>query len=276
MTRVSQSQLVLLSSQLSPRRQQLVGHVAKFRLASGDQLRRLVYPTRDHSAKAEASTARAARLDLAALTHSNCLFRLERRIGGARAGSAGYVYALGAVGRRLVDLWAGHGAGSDLGRSRYEPSIGFQDHALAVTEAIVATSQGAAPLGRAITYRVERAAWRNYRGVGSQLLTLKPDAELAIQDGDFTDHWWLEIDRATERRSVLQRKLGSYLAYYRTGAEQQASGVFPLVAWLTVSEARAAVLREEIANLGEHEQRIFRVGLLAQASQLLLDDGGQR
>ncbi len=53
------------------------------------------------------SAARIARRVLARLTELGVLARLERRIGGLRAGSSGYVYYLGPAGQRLVAYWQG-------------------------------------------------------------------------------------------------------------------------------------------------------------------------
>src|SRR5207247_2442265 len=49
------------------------------------------------------SAARISRRVLARLTRQRLLNRLERRVGGVRAGSASYIYALGPVGGRLID-----------------------------------------------------------------------------------------------------------------------------------------------------------------------------
>src|SRR5437870_4997317 len=47
--------------------------------------------------------ARVCRRVLARLTRERLLARLERRVGGVRAGSASFVYALGPIGSRLLD-----------------------------------------------------------------------------------------------------------------------------------------------------------------------------
>lgn len=269
MNRLSHAQLLRLADKLSPRRWMLLRAVDELRLVSGGQLRRRFYVD-------GTSDGRQARKDLAALQAARILHRLERRIGGIQAGSSGFVYGLDGVGRRLLELERGEGAiRSD---SRYEPSVGFVDHALAVSEIWVGLHEHLhGPLtgerDADLDFRVERSAWRDYvDGYGAAAL-LKPDAELRLRRAGFEDHWWLEIDRATERRSTIRRKLDAYVTYYRTGLEQQRSGIFPLTAWLTVSEARARVLSEVIGELPKGEQRLFRVGLLSAASPLLLSQG---
>lgn len=271
MTHVSQSQLVTLAGELSSRRWQLLRAVASVRLASGKQLRSLFYD-REQSAAA----ARLARLDLAALHQLGVLHRLERQVGGARAGSSGFVYAIGPVGVRLLALDAGKGA--ERHRSRYEPSVGFVEHALAVTQVWVDLHEHVrGPWTERkqtkLDYRVERAAWREYRDSFGTPVVLKPDAELRVQGPEFQDHWWIEVDRATERRAALARQLKAYVAYYASGREQCKHGVFPLTAWLTTTEQRAAVLSQVIGTLPRREQQLFRVGLLSAASPFLLSEG---
>jgi hypothetical protein len=269
MTRLTHAQLVRLGGELSPQRRRLLQAVHELRLVTGGQLRRRFY-------ESGASAARLARLDLAALHEARILHRLERRIGGARAGSSGFIYATGPIGRRLLELQRGEGL--PRGSGAWEPSIGFVDHALAVSEVWVTLHEhlhGALTGERDahIDFRVEQSAWRNYLDAYSAPVILKPDAELRLTRGGFEDRWWLEVDRATERRATIRRKLDAYTAYYRTGSEQQRSGLFPLTAWLTTSEARARVLEEVIGDLLPSERRLFRVGLLSAASPLLLSHG---
>jgi len=269
MSRWSQAGLVRLSGDLSARRLEVLEAVASLRLVSAGQIRRRFYGS-------GSAAARLARLDLAALHEAGLLHRLERRIGGLHAGSSGFVYALGAAGQRLLELRAGEGL--TRAATRYEPSLGFVEHALAVSEVWVGlyehlhTGLTSEP-GARFDFLVERQAWRRFVDGSGVAATLKPDAELHLRRGGFEDRWWLEIDRATERRSALRRQLAAYVAYYRTGLEQQAQGLFPLTAWLTVTEPRAQVLREVIGELRPGEQRLFRVGLLGAASPLLLSHG---
>jgi len=269
---VTHAQLLRLGRELAPQRRRLLQAVHELRLATGGQLRRRFY-------ESGASAARLARLDLAALHEARILHRLERRIGGVRAGSSGFIYALGPIGRRLLELERGEGL--PRGSGAWEPSIGFVDHALAVSEVWVGLHEHlrdpliGAPTAD-IDFRVEQAAWRSYLDLHGAPAMLKPDAELRLTRGGFEDRWWLEVDRATERRTTIRRKLDAYAAYYRTGIEQQRSGLFPLTAWLTVSHERARVLEEVVGELPKNERRLFRVGLLSAGAPLLLSsDGGQ-
>jgi hypothetical protein len=84
---VTPARLAELAAGLTPQERILLGHVATMRLASVAQLQRL------HGVAGAAAVRRFRRL-LARLTEKRLLGRLERRIGGVRAGSAGFVYRL--------------------------------------------------------------------------------------------------------------------------------------------------------------------------------------
>ena len=167
---------------------------------------------------------------------------------------------------------------SSRDRSRWEPSIGFVEHTLAVTEVWVALHEYLSdPLTGVrdiqLDYRIERHAWRSHPDRHGATTTLKPDAELRLQCDIFEDRWWLEVDRATEHRTAIRRKLDAYIAYYRSGREQRKHGIFPLTAWLTTTDERARVLHELIDELPHAERMLFRVGHITAASPLLLSHG---
>jgi hypothetical protein len=269
MSRRSHTQLVALAGSLSPRRWELLRAVEQVRLATGDQLTRRFYGS-------GSAAERLARLDLAYLYNHSILHRLERRIGGARAGSTGFIYALGPVGRRLLDYERGDGVTS--GRSRYEPTVGFVQHALAVTEVWVGlheylTDSWTGERDAEFDFLVERNAWRSYPAEYGNVATLKPDAEVWLRRQDTEECFWLEVDRATERRATIRRKLDAYASYYRTGLEQAERDCFPLTVWLTTTPARARVLEELVAELPGGSRRLFKVGLLSAASPFLLSYG---
>lgn len=269
MSRCSNAQLIELADALSPRRWAILRAVEELRLATGGQLRRRFFP------EPTASAARLARLDLAWLHDQRVLRRLDRRIGGKRAGSTGWVYALGPVGQRLLELESGEGVRQ---RSGYEPSLGFVQHTLAVSEIWVSLHEylrdpWMGQRGVEFEFRAERAAWRTYPSADRGSTTLKPDAEVRLRWPDAEEHLWLEIDRATEHRAVIRRKLDAYVRYFLTGREQAREGLFPLTFWLTTTPERAAVLCEVIETLPPRRRRLFRVGLLGAAAPTLLSNG---
>jgi hypothetical protein len=243
-------QLTRLASRLSDRDMAVVGSLAAYRFLSATQIERLHFPVEAHT---PLGAVRASRRSLERLTRHGVLRRLERRIGGVRAGSAGFVYCLGPAGVRLVNA----------GRRRaiaLEPSTAFLAHSLAVAEVVVTITEATrASALELLDIQVEPACWRRFYGVGGASELLKPDLYVVLGLGDIEQHWFVEVDLASEHRPTLERKVAQYERYLRSGREQEHLGVFPGVAWLVPSAARAEVLRSVAAAA---MQGLFSVGLL--------------
>lgn len=87
-----------LAAQLSERDLAVLRHLSELRFVSGSQLARLCFT----DGPDRAANARAARRALLRLVRLGTLGRLERPVGGIRAGSAGFVYYLGLAGQRIA------------------------------------------------------------------------------------------------------------------------------------------------------------------------------
>lgn len=266
MTRLSSVRLVELSGELSGREREITEVVVRLRLASAKQVERLFFAqTLD-----PASRARLARRTLARLTQHGLLGRLERRIGGVRAGAAGHVYFATAGAQRLVAYW--QGAGLRRPRSRYEPNGAFVRHTLAVTESYVrlveADRAGKVEL---LEFESEPRAWRAFVGPGGARQLLKPDAFVRLGvSQDEEERAFLEIDCATESRAALTRKCHIYIAAWRAGIE---SDVFPRVVWITTTEQRARLLGEVCASLPAVAWKLFVVTTPERALATLTGTG---
>lgn len=265
MRRVSRARLVAIAEAMSDIERGIVRAVDRLRLVSHGQVARLAPSGFDAS---PVSAARNVRRMLLRLTELGALARLERRIGGVRAGSAGHVYYLGPVGQRLIAYW--NGDGLVRGRMRPEPGAAFVRHRLATSELYVAAREreqaGELDL---LAFDVEPDCWRqSLTGLGGPT-TLKPDAFLRIGIGAYEDRWFAEVDLGTESRPVLARKLRAYLDYFHTGAEQAASGTFPRVLWLTATDERKATIVDLCAALPEEYWPIFAVNLLNRAMDVI-------
>src|SRR3984885_8430557 len=122
---------------LSARDLAIIRQVAELRLMSARQIQAVHFPDGEHDN--EQAATRARQRVLKRLTRERLLIRLDRRIGGVRAGSAGFVLALGPVGQRVL-------ATSGPRRRSYEPTWRFVDHTLAiaqlVVDVVVASRQG--------------------------------------------------------------------------------------------------------------------------------------
>jgi hypothetical protein len=213
-------------------------------IASAGQLRRLHWP--------DPSQARTARRRLNQLTALRVISRLDRRIGGVRAGSDGYVYRLDVTGRRLIGLAPG--------RRPHTPGHTFLDHSLAITEIYVRATEITRTHTIGITkFQTEPTCWRTW-GAGQ----LKPDAFLVTVTPEFEDHWFLEVDRATEATTTIARKAAVYDQYRRTGIEQDTHGVFPRVLWVVPHERRKGQLIDALGLRSADTWAIHQVALDAE------------
>lgn len=263
MTRLSRKGLLLLAEDLSVRDRQVVELVARFRVVSGKQVERLFFAM---GADPE-SNARLARRLLARLVERRVLLRLERRIGGVRAGSAGTVYRLGTVGDRLVRFWRGEGG---RGRAAREPGRLFVRHGLAITETYVRLREAEREQKlELLAFDPEPGSWRLFEGTGGRQV-LKPDAHARIGLDKCEDHYFVEIDCGTEGRGALAAKCRTYVAYFRSGIEQAEQGVFPRVVWITTSEQRVSLIVDVCASLPAAVWSLFAVTTTERAEALFL------
>lgn len=241
---LTSKRLAELAASLSYRDHHIVDMVTRFRLVSQRQIQQRWFGP-------SASDARAARRALARLHREQLLDRLQRRIGGVRAGSAGFVYRVGPAGQRLR---------GERRRTMDEPGLHHLEHTLAVTQLYVdlATAGGATEL---VVFDPEPAAWRDFIGGHGENVTLKPDAYAELEDHAARRLWFVEVDRGTVSTTTLRKQLRVYRDYLSTGIEQQARGAFPRVVWVTPAGRRrhhlADLLATENDRLGAELHRLI-------------------
>ncbi len=245
---------------------ELIKTVGRFRLVCARQLRRLYFPSVDG---AESAPARRARHRMARLVKLDVLARLPRRVGGFQSGSAGYVYRLGPVGLQLTQY-------RGTRNREWSPSHSWVRHNLAITECFVLLREIERDgLSKLRLFDPEPHSWRPFFGPSGGPETLKPDAYVVLQAHGFEEHWFLEVDRGTESKSVLRRKLDRYLAYFQTGQEQERLGLFPQVRFivslagspsLQTEADRVSEIERVISQLPESAQRIFSASTLSSLS----------
>lgn len=254
--------LAQLRERLSERDLSVIRSVADHRFLTTRQVEALHFA--NHAT--ELAGARVCRRVLARLTDERLLARLQRRVGGVRAGSASFVYTLGPVGGRLID-----GQRRRVG----EPSTTFLTHTLAVAQIHVELVQ-AARKGRLelVNVDVEPSCWRRYIGSGGAREVLRPDLYVVTGSGEFEDCWFFEIDLGTESPLALRRKCRAYEAYWRSGREQDAHGTFPLVVWVAPGERRAQQLRQIINGTRGLKRDYFRVTTTPKLIALLTGGAG--
>lgn len=235
-----------LRDELSERDLAVINAVAEHRFLTARQVEALLF--RDHATQLAA--ARVCRRVLQRLTERRLLARLKRRIGGVRAGSASFVYALGSEGGRL------------LAGERYrltEPSRLFLDHTLAVGDARIALELAARDgTFDLVEIEVEPRSWRRFSGLGGTPAFVKPDLYAVTGRGEFEDCWFIEIDRGTESPAAIGRKCRAFDLYWRSGLEQAAHGTYPFVLWVTPDEKRARQISGIIKRARNLNHDLFR------------------
>jgi hypothetical protein len=263
---MSPAAVTSLLLRLSERDVGILESLRSHRLLSTNQIQRL------HFAHGHASTAAAAGATMRVLTRladHHLVVRLERRIGGVRAGSSGIVWQLASTGERLLRTMHG-----EKHRRRYiEPTPAFTAHTLAVAELAVRLyelqDRRAVEL---ISVETEPSCWRSFVGPHGTLEWLKPDLYAVTASGDYEDHWFLEADLATEHPPVVVRKAKVYQRYAATGAHQARHGLFPAVVWVVPDTARQGAIQAALAADPAIQPALFRVVTTSQFSTLITGD----
>jgi hypothetical protein len=240
---------------LSERDIAVIHAVAEHRFLTARQVENLLF----HDHASQLAAARVCRRVLSRLTQRRLLTRLARRVGGVRAGSASYIYALGSEG------------GTMLAGTRYrltEPSTLFLDHTLAIGDArislVVAARQRLFDL---VEVEIEPRSWRRFSGPGGASAFVKPDLYAVTARDDYEDCWFIEIDRGTESPAAISRKCRAYDLYWRSGLEQAGHGTYPVVLWVAPDEHRAQRIRGTIKRARHLNHDLFRCTSTAQFLQ---------
>jgi hypothetical protein len=243
--------LAELRDELSGRDVAILDQVNELRFMTGGQIEAIHFAPNGQGSTD--SAARAARRVLERLTDERLLLRLERRIGGTRAGSASFVYLLGPVGHRLLDL---------PGRRRpyREPGGRFVRHTLTVTQLVVELTLAHRRRHiELLTVQSEPRCWRRMLDRQGAPATLRPDLFLTLAADDTEYRWFVEVDLGNEHIETLLRKCEAYQTYYRSGTEQAEDGVFPRVLWLMHNDRRVEQLREAVGRQKSLTPGLFTV-----------------
>ena len=107
--------------------------------------------------------------------------------------------------------------------------------------------------------QAEPECWRSYLGSSGETRWLKPDLAVVTKSGEYEDHWFMEVDRATEPPNRVIGKCRQYEEYRRSDREQTKHGVFPAVVWVVPNERRRGQLRGRLAREVANDDRLFTV-----------------
>ncbi len=239
---------------LSARERAVVETLRALSLASGSHIWRLHFA----DAATPETGARLCRRTLRRLADLRVVARLDRRVGGARAGSESHVYALDIASQDL----------STRRRRPRTPGSAFIAHALDIAELYVRLWEAARGGLEVLTVSPEPACWRTYPGpTGPQWC--KPDLFVCVALDDFEDHWFVEIDRATQSGAILERKAAVYASYWRAGVRDP----FPLVLFTVPDERRRRFVADVLGRLPGEVRPLFRVALFDDAVRLISGAG---
>ncbi len=263
--RVGRRQLETIREGLADRDLKIVETVSTHRFLTTRQICRFHF--KDKPTKTAA--LRSANRVLSKLRDLRMLVSLERRIGGVRAGSGSFVWGIGPVGARLLNQ-ANQVDELPVRHRAHEPSLTFLKHTLAVAEVSLRLAE-ATRAGRftLIGIQHEPACWRAYNGSGGGTLRIKPDLAVVSASDDFEDHWFIEVDLATEPPSRVIRTCLSYQDYQRSGAEQRRLGLFPAVVWIVPTAHRKETIESRLKDDRAIDVRLFRVIALDELEALM-------
>jgi Replication-relaxation len=266
--RLYESRLEALEAKLSERELEAVAVLSEIRFLSTRQLERWIFDGVTPLAR-----ARAARRSIAKLAELGVVRHLERRIGGVRAGSAGHINLLTALGLRLAAV---HGwITPEQARRTREPGGQFVRHYLAVAEAHlrVLEAQARGDL-QVLARQAEPMAWREFTGASGLQRTLKPDAFFAISSKPWSTHWFVEVDRATISGATLDRRLATYIDFWQSGQESAARGVSLKVLWLTPDVRRLDQLRQAFRRAPTTTRGLFTAAIFDDLIATLSTENG--
>ncbi|MGH9247285.1 MAG: replication-relaxation family protein [Acidimicrobiales bacterium] len=231
--RVGARQLDALRAGLSERDTALLVAVGALHVVGTGQLRRLLFWD-----LTEQGSVRAAQRTLARLHHAGLVERLDRRIGGMRPGSSMFLWRLSSAGARIV--WPDHNKWR-----RREPGLGHLAHVLDVAEVVVRLHEAArSGACRIIEVQTEPECWRRFNAPWGDKRILKPDLRVTVGVEGGEMHRFVEVDRDSEHRPVIDRKLAAYIHAWKDGGETYRAGVFPGVLWIVPTARRAEVIAE--------------------------------
>lgn len=251
-TRVGHRQLHAITDQLDATDRELLALLAMHRFATTRQLAEIT--NFDNRYISEHSALRQTTRRLNRHRRLRLVDRLERRIGGIRAGSTGYIWHLTEPGHRMLRILhpsSSSDAGSMTRRRRHtSPSYTFLAHTLAITETRLIIQHAIQAAGGSLTLvRTEPDCWRTWLDPGGGTRWLKPDLEVITRTaGGDEDHWLLEIDLGTENPARLIAKCHDYQTHFNTGVHQARYGYYPQVVWVMNEQRRAEWLRQHIVD----------------------------
>ncbi|MFB6718703.1 replication-relaxation family protein [Kribbella sp. NPDC056345] len=248
--RTSRRTLRRIQRDANSRDLEILRSVGEYRFLTTSHLEALHFT--DHASKLAAT--RSANRVLKRLSEQGLVTPLDRRVGGVRAGSAGYTWRLTASGNRLL-----HAADPDARTHRFrEPSERLLKHTIAVADTHIRLLKATTTGVELVRVQVEPWSWRPFLGLSGERRLLRPDLAAVTAQGEYEDHWFLEVDLGTEHPPTIVRKCQLYEDYRRSGVEQETHGLFPRVLWIMSSQVRVEKITAALES-SHIDMSLFRV-----------------
>lgn len=266
--RVSLRRLEEIDKSLSERSKKILISLQKHRYMLTSQVQRLYF----YDAVSASAALRATTRTLKSLSELGLIDHLARRIGGVRAGSGALVWYLTHAGERLLRL---HEQRKSPIKRFFEPSPYFLAHCLAVADIAAEITEMCRKFEKMqlIELQPEPECWRTYSEYGSAV-SLKPDLFAVTASNKYEDCWFIEVDLNTESPAKVIEKCERYHRYYRSGLEQDATGVFPLTVWIVPDVDRKNRLISAIRAAFDKQPKLFAV-ILKDELEALIRQGGE-
>jgi protein involved in plasmid replication-relaxation len=246
--RIGRAHVEWVAARLTDRDWQIIQTVNTLRVATGTQLERLHFTTARVGRSRTVTRSRALRR----LVNWQVLAPVGRRVGGRQRGSTVQVFALDRAGQRLLKTRQLADGQRARVRRPGAPRADGLAHLLAVTELYVELVEQTR--GTALTlarFEAEPGAhWPN-----GQRGWLKPDAYVALARAGAVDHWWIEMDMATESLPTVKAKLQTYLDFHQRGGVGPGD-LMPWVLVVAVTDRRRGALAAMAAKLPKAESLV--------------------
>jgi Replication-relaxation len=214
-----------------------------------------------------ATTARVRRRIMARLHQLGLVLTLQRKVGGARAGSAGHVYTLSLAGYRFLAILSDQPCPAHVKRPT-TPSGLFLGHMLAISDIyvqLIITSRDRNI--QLATFAIEPACWQPTPSGD----ILKPDAYCVLSTATHQDCWWLEIDQNTESLPRIRTKARAYLDYLSHGGLGP-DHVPPRVLYTTPDTPRTDAINHLITTLSTQDTSLINATTRTEATEYLIKE----
>jgi hypothetical protein len=220
---------------LTDREEEVLAHLARLRFLTAGQLEEFLFGASRVKARSRAVMTQRV---LGSLKRRRLVAMRPRIVGGPEFGEGRPTYHLSPAGVRASRALY---AAAPLPRMRSTGAF-LARHALATAEVILAFRRAAqATVGHElVTWECD---WQAALALGSSVL--EPDAYVMYRAEDQRLHAFIEVDMGTEYGRFVSQKMRRYLELHRTVSWRARLPVWPLILFVTPTDARSTQLQRQ-------------------------------